>query len=454
MNRFLHLFRKGTWLSAAFLLCMLAGCGYQGAAAAQSSSSQKSAGSCPAEGETQSVSTSNVVYTVSWDAVAKDADSNQGTSALHISALDVKSGKVLWQKAPAKISAMYQSSLQQVVDGVLYIAGQGSQNMLVLAVDTRDGHVIWQAEEKQGGMSICAGKIFLEIGGTQLLALRVSDGKKLWSYTSKDAQLSNSIATSQAVYILEQKQDGPTGVRSSVIVLSADSGKVLRNRPYGTQQYGTLQLVTNGQKVYVINQVPVYASTDPMVPISSVQALDGKSGEVLWTAQMPPNMEQIRVLRAGQIVYLNGQNLANQYQSILVALNASTGKQLWQRKHSYNQLTVLDQQDLYGYQGYSPNDDPQGKKSLCALDSTTGKERWCVDNLQPSLFSLSVTQDTVIVEETLQPDPLTLVQNIYGVDRQSGKILWKLPWKGSSSSVVTVTLVTVADQQVSTSIIA
>jgi outer membrane protein assembly factor BamB len=198
----------------------------------------------------------------------------------------------------------------------------------------------------------------------------------------------------------------------------------------------------------------VYASTDPIVPISSVQALDGKSGEVLWTAQMPPNMEQIRVLRAGQIIYLNGQNLANQYQSILVALNASTGKQLWQRKHSYNQLTVLDQQDLYGYQGYSPNDDPQGKKSLCALDSTTGKERWCVDNLQPSLFSLSVTQDTVIVEETLQPGPLTLVQNIYGVDRQSGKILWKLPWKSSSSSVVTVTLVTVADQQVSTSITA
>src|SRR5689334_5449759 len=128
MNRFLHLFRKGTWLSAAFLLCMLAGCGYQGAAAstgavvAQNNRSQKSADSCPAEGETQSVSTSNIVYTVSWDAVAKDADSNQGTSALHISALDVKSGMLLWQKAPAKISAMYQSSLQQVVDGVLYIA--------------------------------------------------------------------------------------------------------------------------------------------------------------------------------------------------------------------------------------------------------------------------------------------------------------------------------------------
>jgi outer membrane protein assembly factor BamB len=132
-------------------------------------------------------------------------------------------------------------------------------------------------------------------------------------------------------------------------------------------------------------------------------------------------------------------------------LNANDGKQLWQRKHGYDQITALNGQDLFGYKGYGFSDD-QEKKQLCSLDSTTGKERWCVDSLQPNQFSLSTTQDTVIVQETLQPGPLTLIQNIYGVNKQNGKILWKLPWKSSSTSVVTVTLVTAVEEQSFTSL--
>ena len=112
--------------------------------------------------------------------------------------------------------------------------------------------------------------------------------------------------------------------------------------------------------------------------MSSVQALDGKSGKLMWTANMPPNMEQIKVLKVGNTIYLNGQNLLNQNMSILVALNANDGRLLWQRKHGYNHLTPLNGQDLYGYKGYAIDDNPQEKKQLCLLDSTTGKERWCV----------------------------------------------------------------------------
>src|SRR5215469_6560476 len=109
---------------------------------------------CPTQDTPETKGASAVAYTVSWDAVAADADNNRGVSSLYVSALDVASGTVLWQVAPAKLSARYQSSLQQVVDGVLYIAGIGSQNTLVLAVDTRDGHAIWQYTEKHGGVSV------------------------------------------------------------------------------------------------------------------------------------------------------------------------------------------------------------------------------------------------------------------------------------------------------------
>lgn len=74
-------------------------------------------------------------------------------------------------------------------------------------------------------------------------------------------------------------------------------------------------------------------------------------------------------------------------------------------------------------------------------------------SLQPSQFSLSATRDMVIVEETLQPSPLTLTQNIYGVRKQDGKILWKLPCKSSSPYVQTLTLVTVMENQRFTSLV-
>ncbi|MGO8949994.1 MAG: PQQ-binding-like beta-propeller repeat protein [Ktedonobacterales bacterium] len=394
-----------------------------------------------------------MAYTVSWDAVAADADTNRGVSALHVSALDVANGTVLWQVMLAKITALYQSSLQQMVDGVLYIAGISSQSSLVLAVDTRDGHAIWQHTEQQGGVSmltVCGGKVYLRTGAAQITALQSSTGKRLWSYGEKNVVMSfvsNPVVTMQAVYLMEQQPTSSGSISLAVLALGMYDGKVVWRTSYGTQQGRQLTLVANGSAVYVINQVPSQPSQDPFVPIASVQALDGESGKVLWEARMPPNMEQIYVLRVGDTLYLNGQYLLDRNQYLLVALQASNGKRLWLRKHSYNQISVLDGQDLYGYTGYDPSSYPQGKKLLCWLDGMTGKDRWCVDSLQPSLFSLSATDAVVIVQEVLQPDPLTLVQNLYGVSKQDGTIMWKLPWKSSSASVQTLTLVTIVGNQ-------
>jgi outer membrane protein assembly factor BamB len=74
---------------------------------------------------------------------------------------------------------------------------------------------------------------------------------------------------------------------------------------------------------------------------------------------------------------------------LLTALNIHNGKQLWQREHDFDHITLLSGQELYGYQGYGGNG--QGKKALCALNSTDGKDRWCQNTLQPGLFSLSTS---------------------------------------------------------------
>ncbi len=203
MNRMSRLSMKALLLFTILLMCFLASCGRQSTSASsgsqkqQDQSIQKPQASCPEDGMTQSTGTNRVAYTVSWDAVAEDADNNRGISSLHVSALDVTSGKLLWQKAPAKISTMFQSSQQQVVDGVLYIAGSNAHNILVLAVSTRDGHAIWQLEGKGEGVTminVCAGKLYLRIGGSEVRALQASNGKVLWTYTSNNGSMTNLVA--------------------------------------------------------------------------------------------------------------------------------------------------------------------------------------------------------------------------------------------------------------------
>jgi outer membrane protein assembly factor BamB len=402
----------------------------------------------PTEDTLEKAGASAVAHTVSWDAVAADADNNRGVSSLYVSALDVASGTLLWQVTPAKVSALYRSSLQQLVDGVLYIAGSSSQNTLVLAVDTRDGHAIWQYTETQGRVSmltVCAGKVYLLTGDAQITALETSTGQLLWTHSQENTF--PSLVTTQAVYMVEYEPTSLGSISMAVLALGLDDGQVLWRNSFGTQPGARVSLVANESAAYVINQVPSLPSQDPLVPIATVQALDGESGRVLWQANMPPHMEQISVRRVGATLYLNGQFQLDQNQSLLIALQASDGKRLWLRQHAYDQISVLDGQNLYGYKGYASSEMPQGKKLICLLDSTTGMDRWCIDSLQPSLFGLSATHDVVIIEEVLQPGPLTLVQNLYGVSKQDGKMMWKLPWKTSSASVQTLTLVTVVENQ-------
>jgi hypothetical protein len=262
--------------------------------------------------------------------------------------------------------------------------------------------------------------------------------------------VSPPVVTTQAVYMVEYQLLSPGTSSVSALALGVGDGKVLWRRSYGTTLDARITLVANGSAAgFVIKQVPSGPAADPFVSIASVQALDVEGEDVLWVAEMPPDMTQIRVLRVGDTLYLNGQYLLDQNQSLLVALQASNGHRLWVRQHSYDQITLLGGQDLYGYAeyGYASSATWQGKKHLCWLDVATGQDRWCVESLRPNLFSLSATPDMVIVGEVLQPDPLTLIHNLYGLSKQDGQMVWKLPWMSSSPSVQTLTLVTVVENQ-------
>ena len=158
----------------------------------------------------------------------------------------------------------------------------------------------------------------------------------------------------------------PTSLGSislAVLALGVDDGKVVWRKSFGTQPGVWVSLVANESAAYVINQVPSLPSQDPLAPIASVQALDGESGKVLWEANMPPHMGQIycaegwcyslpeRPVSAGPEPVSPGCLTSEQWQAAMA------------RKHTYDQISVLDGQNLYGYKGYASSDMPQWKEA-------------------------------------------------------------------------------------------
>ena len=106
MDRLSRFSVKAFLLPTILLMCFLAACGHQASATSSGTQSQHDQStktpqeSCQPQGTVKNMDKHQVAYTVSWDAVATDADNNQGKSTLHVSALDVTSGKLLWQQAP------------------------------------------------------------------------------------------------------------------------------------------------------------------------------------------------------------------------------------------------------------------------------------------------------------------------------------------------------------------
>ncbi|GHO48279.1 PQQ-binding-like beta-propeller repeat protein [Ktedonospora formicarum] len=446
-------------LITLLFMYLLAGCGSSDVTASPptTTSPQKQEGRCSTNSNNQSTHTQ---YAISWDAIAKDADSNQGTSTLYVTAFDTTNGKQLWQKAPTKITTMYQSSTNKIVDGVLYILASAYQKpTLLLAVDTKDGHMLWQREYEQldvNNLEICAGQIYLTMSPAErrinptysIYALNATDGRDLWTYTSEKMRMYSSlVATKETLYAMEEQR----GNQLQVIALRPSDGQVTWRKDYQNDgDVWKFKLLATEQSAFAIKQIDQNPSGIDISHITSVQALQPSSGKVLWETRMPVDISGMSVVLLGDQLYLNGLNYNPKapkgQEAILMRLDTNTGKLLWQRFHDYNQFTLISSQEMiYAYKGYG--NVPTAQKQLCALDPASGKERWCQNTLQPSLFSLSPSQDALIVVETIQPSPLELHQNLVALNKRDGSVLWKQPWKTSSPSLTTVTLVTITEGQ-------
>ena len=423
---------------------------------------QKKAGQISQDKASPSSRQESTQYAVSWDADPQQVDNNQGTSSLHVTAFETNTGRILWQREPLKVKNLYRGSQQRIIDGVLYLTSSSVQHVtLNLALDLQDGHVLWEHEYQEMGIKetgnlgiiFCKDTIYQNREAT-VQAIQARNGQVRWSYKSS-AVITQLVPTSTAVYLIEsvENQQNQNGPSTFVTALDPADGKVLWRKAYPTADNNvTFTLVATKGTVLAINQLTL--NPVPNGPIASVQALQPETGQNIWATGMPAYIDRISVTTSGNTLYLNGRKLlynpkTHSYEphqdKLLIALDALTGKLLWQREHNYEGFALLSAQELYAYKGNQDNKTP--RHTICALDTTTGRDRWCIDNLRPDLYGMSSNKDTLIVADTVQPSHLSLQQNLYAINKHDGTILWHHPWQSSVPSLVTFMLATVTPDQ-------
>lgn len=264
------------------------------------------------------------------------------------------------------------------------------------ALDLRSSTVRWDVPMPGSYVSpaVAGDRVFVRSEADnkgQVLALDVSSGKQLWSFTPKrlsssetnffGGHLTSPVIVDNTVYV---------GAGKEVYALDAGNGVV--RWTYGAHDYITSSATVADGHVYISDFKHVYA-------------LDQASGTQLWVYTTVSSVSFSSVAAGQTVLVTNGDTLA--------ALDSSTGKQRWVATYPGEGLVPGAVQ---GSQVYI-----KSTENVYALDLSTGKELWRFHDL--NFVSLpAVAGDQVFVVSGMGPGTA-----VAALDGHSGKSLWQLP---------------------------
>lgn len=216
-----------------------------------------------------------------------------------------------------------------------------------------------------------------------LYALNINTGATLWTF-HQNGFLNNPIINN-AVYFTV---DSATTFHSTLYKLNAATGATLWTFQPGTQ-LSSAPLMVNGV---------VYISSANAGPIYALQDSNGQ--QILQTQSTPYAAISVRAV-AGGVLYADGQGPKNSI-GLLYAYSATNGAALWQVEGA---LETVVNTITYIEGGTYANPE------MCALNSLTGTQRWCIAG-----FEFSTAGSIAIV--------VTGLPGFSALDTSSGTQLW------------------------------
>jgi outer membrane protein assembly factor BamB len=268
-----------------------------------------------------------------------------GNNVGNLDAIDVRDGRVLWtyHARNALMSApLLYNGLVIVGEGdeistgaaprIQYV-GMGPSSLI--ALDGRTGELRWRTVVAGSAMptpAIIDGILVHHNGAGWIIALDPMTGKSRYTVNV------HSIASMSAALPVGGDLFITTGVvDNTVMELHARDGSIVWRTvfPDGGSGHGDCPPVSDGSRVfcdYVMPQPPAPYTVVGNIAIEHAYALDLKTGARVWdvalqSGTLPPRNEAAIPLLYGGVVYL-GSSVA----PIMHAIDANTGRILWQAK--------------------------------------------------------------------------------------------------------------------------
>lgn len=310
-------------------------------------------------------------------------------NTLTFSAYVPQTGKKLWAFAPQRASQGTTLGLGALTDDTIYVETEDAKfnsndtnHYFLYALDRANGHLRWTFQNPfymrnitAAGDTVYVGQNTPVTGGNlpvDLIALNASDGKERWHVNDpvdNSTQLGIPVGANGVVYVAvltDSGGDGPPGPAPMAQPLEAfrasDGQELWHTRPaqagysfsqpvvangvvYTTDtQYAYAFNATNGSLLWQKQFGQVEYPVTPTVQGTRVYvgwgaqagfgllALDTGDGHEIWRySQPPPSTEPLMLYpgpRDGEL--LDGVIFFHNASFDLVALNATTGQQLWQ----------------------------------------------------------------------------------------------------------------------------
>lgn len=196
---------------------------------------------------------------------------------------------------------------------------------------------------------------------------------------------------------------------AALLVLLVGSMAVVINLAHQSKESTGKQATTKTAST-TIAQSNLYVAFD-----RTIEKLDSKTGKVLWTFSAPGGVYTPVTIAQG-VVYIVPQD------SAIIALNATSGKQLWQTSQHFNGSVVVVQNIIYAINSDSD--------ALTALDASNGHILW---QRQPAPISRIVAADGIIYgTATIESASVPAYAVLNAFNASDGTELWHKTFSGQS----------------------
>jgi len=293
------------------------------------------------------------------------------------------------------------------------------EGSLLTALDAKNnGKKLWQLEEKKEGgvysMVVVNGILYMRVGNTDVLALEAKSGQQLWSYSSKEYALDmNMRVTKNAFYVTQQKLKGDTRL-SLVKALRLSDGKEMWSTSFTSHNISLyLPMTATDKTVYVV--LPNDGNASKSGQLIALHASDGKQ---LWSVG---NIAYAVPIVFDDVVYLWAYKH-------LSALTASNGKQLWSRASNFSMTYVLPGHGIYGLglgkESFCSINPQSGKNKWCSSRMVLGLILRTNITMNPNIIYV------IALNRAFQPDGIYALDQTtgnelhqYNIGNEDGKIL-------------------------------